>query len=49
VADAVVELGEDHVGSVDLVAGGGEVPDWAEVGARSMQYLRSLEACGWSV
>ena len=33
VADAIVELGEDHVGAVDLVAGGGEVPDRAEVGA----------------
>jgi hypothetical protein len=29
-----VELGEDHVGAVDLVAGGGEVlPDRTEFGA----------------
>jgi hypothetical protein len=34
VPDPVVEPGEDHVGPVDLVAGGGEVlPDRAQVGA----------------
>ena len=34
VPDPVVELGELHVGAVDLVAGGGEVlPDRAEFGA----------------
>ena len=33
-ADPVMELGEDHVGPVDLVADGGEVlPDRAQVGA----------------
>ena len=31
--DPVVELGEFHVGTVDLVAGGGEVPDRAKVRA----------------
>jgi hypothetical protein len=33
VPDPVVELSEDYVGPVDLIAGGGEVPDWSEVGA----------------
>ena len=49
VPDPVVELGEDHVGAVDLVADGGEVlPDRAEFGTPVVAYLSSRAACGWS-
>jgi hypothetical protein len=40
-ADPVVELGEDDVGAVDLVAGGGEVlVDRAEFGAPVVAVLQ---------
>ena len=49
VPDPVVELGEDHVGAVDLVAGGGEVlPIGPSSAPRLVQYFSSLVACGWS-
>ena len=49
VPDPVVELGEFHVGSVDLVADGGEVlPIGPSSAPRLLQYFSSLEACGWS-
>lgn len=48
VPDPLVELGQLHVGPVDLVADGGEVlPIGPSSAPRLMEYLRSLAACGW--
>ena len=47
-SDPVVELDELHVGSVDLVADGGEVsPIGPSSAPRLLAYFSSLAACGW--